>query len=119
MATHRPALPLLPPILLAGCAFSGGPVGSLPPPAKPSEAGTLIIYRDQSPVGIFGTLRVTLDGKPLYRLGMGQSHRVRLDSGEYLLGYSIGLNDCGGVVNIRSGQTERVRLAPNCMMHRD
>lgn len=119
MPTQRSASLLLAPILIAGCAFSGGPVGSLPPPDKASEAGALIIYRDRSPVGLFGTMRVTLDGEPFYRLGMGQSHSVRLDAGEYILGYSIGLNDCGGVVSIRPGQTQRVRLAPNCMMYRD
>ncbi|NEX21687.1 hypothetical protein G3480_15435 [Thiorhodococcus mannitoliphagus] len=119
MTRHHSASILLASLFLAGCAYSGGPIGSLPPPKNPSQAGTLIISRNHSPVGIFGTMYVTLNGKPLYRLGMGQSYSVKLDSGEYLMGYSIGLNDCSGVVSIRPGQTRRIRLAPNCLMHRE
>ncbi len=109
---------LLSSIALGGCALSGGQVGTQPIPARPAEAGTLIIYRDGSLVGLFGTLHVKLNERPLYRLGMNQSYSVRLDPGSYLLGYTIGLNDCGSVINIKSRQTLRIRLAPDCMMYR-
>lgn len=103
---------------LGGCAFSGGEVGTAPVLQQPSEAGTLTLYRDGSLVGLFGTLHITLNDRPLYRLGLNQSYSVQLDPGSYKLGYTIGLNDCGSVVNIKPKQTQQIRLAPNCMMYR-
>ena len=102
--------------LLAGCAFSGGPVGSPPPPTQPSEAGTLTIYRSNSPIGLFGTMHVALDEHDIYRLGMGQSYSMRLDPGHYFLNYSIGLNLCGGMIEIEPRKTLLVRLLPNCVL---
>ncbi|MBK1720662.1 hypothetical protein [Thiocystis violacea] len=119
MNTRNPVPTLLFAAALTGCAFSGGQVGTLPPPQRPDEAGTLTIYRDGSLIGIFGTMHVSLDQTDLYRLGMNQSYSMRLTPGHYFLNYSIGLNDCGGVVNVQPRQTLRLRLTPDCMMDPD
>lgn len=119
MMKPRSALILLLTTALTGCAFLGGRTGYPPPLRHPSEAGTLLIYRGGSWVGIFGTMHVAINGKPLYDLGINQSYSLRIDPGEYILTYSIGLNDCSGVVIIEPKQTHRVRLAADCMMYRN
>ncbi|MBK1718394.1 hypothetical protein [Thiocystis violacea] len=105
-------------VVISGCALSGGPVGAPPPLRQPSEAGTLVISRDGSLIGLFGTMRVKLNDRDIYRLGLNQSYSTRLDPGEYFLRYSIGLNDCGGAFGIRPRQTLRLRLSPTCIMSR-
>jgi hypothetical protein len=101
-------------VLLNACAFSGGQIGAPSPPRSETDAATLIIYRDRSWVGLFGTIQVAIDRQDLLRLGLGQSYSLRLDPGTHSIEYSIGLNDCGGILNLAPRQTLRVRLSPLC-----
>ena len=105
---------LLDSVLLSACAFSGGQIGTPPPPRSETDAATLIIYRDRSWVGLFGTIQVAINRQDLLRLGLGQSYSLRLDPGTYSIEYSIGLNDCGGILSLAPRQTLRVRLSPVC-----
>jgi hypothetical protein len=115
---HRSAL-LAAIVLTAGCATTGGRVGSTPPLHRPAEAGTLTLSRDGSLVGLFATMRVKLDQNDIYRLGRSQSVTLNLDPGDYLLEYSIGFNNCGRVVHLRPRQSFHLKLLPNCMMHEE
>ncbi len=102
-----------------GCATSGGQVGNPPEVRRPTEAGTLLLYRDGSLVGFFATMLIKIENKAVYRLGRKESYSISLDPGEYLLDYSIGLNECGRIVSIKSAEILRLRLAPDCMIYED
>ena len=105
-------------LALCGCALSGGQVGSPPALSEPFQAGTLVISRDGSWVGLFGTMRVRIDQRDLYRLGLNQRYSTQLDPGEHLLSYSIGLNDCASIIRIKPRETLHLRLTPICTMER-
>ncbi len=99
--------------VLGGCA-SGGFIGPQPLVTDPLRASNVTFYRTKGLVGIVGPIYVRLDGEPLMRLWAGQSYSFRLDPGEYILDYSIGINECRRSLLIYPGQSYRFRLVPNC-----
>ena len=105
---------LLATALVAGCA--SGKIGTAPQVQRPTEAGTLTLTRDGSLVGLGVPFHIRLDQADLYRLGRNQSYTLQLDPDEYLIEYTIGLNECSLIVNMRSRQIKRLRLTANCMI---
>jgi hypothetical protein len=109
---------LLAAALVAGCA-TGGQTGALPAITQPTEAAYVTIYRDGSLVGLFATIKVRIDGREVYRLGRNEQYSFRLDPGQYLVDFSIGLNECRRAFYAQPGRNYRFRLVPNCMVVED
>jgi hypothetical protein len=105
--------------LTAGCSTYGGRVGPEPEVLHPFEAATLTIYRDGSWVGLFAPIRVELDKVDFYRLKRNQSISLQLDPGNYVMNFSIGLNECSRLVDLKPRQSLRLRLSPDCMVYEE
>ncbi len=104
-------------LTVAGCAT--GQTGPLPAVTRPNEASNMTLYRDGSLVGLFSVMTLRLDGREVYRLGRNQAFSFRIDPGEYLFDFSIGLNECRRSYYVKPGRSYRFRLVPNCMVVED
>jgi hypothetical protein len=103
---------------LSGCA--SGLTGPVPPVRDPSNAGSVTFYRDGSLLGgLWAPIHVKLDGRELVRIAPNERYTFTLDSGEYILDFSIGFNVCRHAVLVYPGGVYRYRLVPNCMMVQD
>ena len=107
------AIALLSLILISACATK---VGQLDPPpgatsARPSK---ITVYRDPSIVGSPATMIFNIDDVKTYGLKQGQSYSFRLDPGEYVFSFFLGLNECRQVVWFEKGKDYRVKLSPSC-----
>jgi hypothetical protein len=100
-------------VLLGGCA--GGLVGPLPVVMQPNEAANVTIFRDGSPVGFIGPIMLWIDGRRTWRVWPNQRFSFRLDPGQYIFYFTIGLNECRRVASIQPRQDYLFRLAPNCI----
>lgn len=103
-------------IAVAGCSTYGGRLDSQRAVHHPAQAATLTISRDRSWVGLFGTMNVKLDETDFYRLKRGGRYSVPLDPGDYILEYSIGLNECSRMINLKPRQSLHLRLSADCMI---
>ena len=107
------SIALLPLILAVACATK---VGQLSPPPKPSSANPskITVYRDSDIVGSPVTMVFNIDGVETYGLKQGQSYSFRLDPGEYVFGFFLGLNECRQVLWFKQGKDYRIKLSPTC-----
>ena len=107
------AIALLPLILASACATQ---VGQLNPPPQTSTArpSKITVYRDESIVGSPVTMVFYIDDVKTYGLKSGQSYSFRLDPGEYVFGFFLGLNECRQVLWFKQGKDYRIKLSPTC-----
>ncbi len=107
------AIALLPLILASACATK---VGQLNPPPKASAASPskITVYRDPSVVGSPITMIFYIDDVNIYGLKQKQSYSFKLDPGEYVFGFFLGLNECRQTVWFKQGKDYRVKLSPTC-----
>lgn len=105
-------------VLTGGCA-TGGAIGPAPTVSDPATASEVTVFRGGSLVGLFGPIRLRINGRDAFNIYRNQQYSLRLDSGLHLLEFSIGLNECRRVVFIEPGRHYRIRLVPNCVMVAD
>ena len=107
------AIALLPLFLACACATK---VGQLNPPPQPSTASPskITVYREPSVVGSPVTMVFNIDDVETYGLKSGQSYSFRLDPGEYVFSFFLGLNECRQVLWFKKGKDYRIKLAPTC-----
>lgn len=107
------AIAMLPLILTSACATKVGQLNP-PPSATSARPSKITVYRDPSIVGSPATMIFNIDDVETYGLKQGQSYSFRLDPGEYVLSFFLGLNECRQVVWFEKGKDYRVELSPSC-----
>jgi len=71
-------------LTVEGCATHGR-VGALPTSADPTQAAEIIVIRDQRFVSAAGTIRIVLDGVPVYGIDAGEHVILRVPAGEHVV----------------------------------
>ncbi len=107
------ALCLLPLLLIAGCASTYGPI-SAPPTPTSGHPVTVTLHRVQSIEGAALPLVFTIDGAEVYGLRNGETHAFKLDPGQYVFGWNLGLNTCNQTVWLRPGRAVDLTLSNDC-----
>ena len=107
------AIAMLSLILTSACATKVGQIAP-PPGATSAQPSKITIYRDPSIVGSPATMIFNIDDVETYGLKQGQSYSFRLDPGEYVFSFFLGLNECRQVVWFKKGKDYRVKLSPSC-----
>jgi hypothetical protein len=111
----RIAAAILAPALLGGCA-TGGPTGPAPTVTDPLEASNVTVYRGGSWVGLFGPIRLRINGQDAFNIQRNERYSFQIDPGLQLFEFTIGLNECRRVLFIEPRRNYRIRLVPNCVM---
>jgi hypothetical protein len=107
------ALRLMPLLLLAGCSTTFGPI-SLPPTPSGNNAVTVTIQRTQSVEGAAVPMVFVIDGTEIYGLRNGESYQLKMDPGEYVLGWRLGLDTCNQTVWIRPDRDVVLNFSEEC-----
>ncbi len=104
---------LLPILLLAGCSTTSGPISAPPTPTSPNPV-TVSLHRVESIEGAAVPMVFTIDGTEIYGLSNGETHRIRLDPGQYVFGWRFGFDTCNQDVWLRSGREIDLTLSADC-----
>ena len=71
-------------LTIEGCATHGR-VGALPTSSDLTQAAEIIVIRDQRFVSAAGTIRIVLDGVPVYGIDAGEHVILRVPAGEHVV----------------------------------
>ena len=103
-------------LLLSSCS---GPMGALPPLAKNSKFGTVVVVRSNSVVGSTNNFRLTLNKKNIFSIRAGEYTSFKTEPGELVLGVTC----FGGWtptpkreytdITVENKQTNYVLISPN------
>lgn len=100
-------------LLIAGCSTTSGPINPPPTPKGPHPM-TLTLQRADSPEGAMIPMVIVIDGQEIYGLRNGETYRIRLDPGQYVLGWRLGLNTCNQTIFLRKGRDATLKLSNTC-----
>ena len=115
----RPAYPALAAtltagtLLIAGCSTTSGLINA-PPTPKTQHPINITLHRVDSMAGAVVPMVVVIDGEEIYGLRNGETYRIRLDPGQYVLGWRLGLNTCNQTVFLRKGRDVTLDLSNAC-----
>jgi hypothetical protein len=98
---------------IAGCSTTSGLINA-PPTPKTQHPINLTLHRVESIEGAVVPMVIVLDGKELYGLRNGETHRIQLDPGQYVLGWRLGLNTCNQTIFLRKGRDVTLNLSNKC-----
>jgi hypothetical protein len=98
---------------IAGCSTTSGLINA-PPTPKTEHPINLTLHRVESIEGAVVPMVIVLDGKELYGLRNGETHRIQLDPGQYVLGWRLGLNTCNQTIFLRKGRDVTLNLSNEC-----
>jgi len=104
---------LWPLLLVAGCASGFGPITAPPTPAS-AHPVTVTLHRVESIEGAAAPMVFTINGAEIYGLRNGETHRLRLDPGQYVFGWRFGFDTCAQDVWIRPGRDVSLDLTADC-----
>jgi len=107
------AFRLVPLLLLAGCSTTYGPMSAPPAPTSRNPV-TVSLHRVESISGAAVPLVFTIDGTEIYGLRNGETHRLKLDPGQYVFGWRFGFDTCNQAVWIRPGKDIDLTLSNDC-----
>lgn len=100
--------------LLTGCGFKTGLVNRPPAVTDPLSPARVTVYRPVSLVGIPVPMTFMIDGVETYGLWIGQSYSFRLDAGDYIFGFYLGVNECRQFIRLIPKRSHSIRLGPEC-----
>jgi hypothetical protein len=104
---------LLPVLLIAGCSTTSGPINAPPAPTSRNPVN-VTLHRVKSLEGAVAPMVFTIDGTEIYGLRDGETHRFKLDPGQYVFGWRLGFNTCAQDVWLRPGRDVDLTLSNDC-----
>jgi hypothetical protein len=99
--------------ILAGCATSSGPI-SAPPTPTSGHPVEVSLHRAKSIEGAAVPMVFLLNGTAIYGLANGETYRFELDPGQYVFGWSFGLDACAQDVWLRPDRDVALTLSNDC-----
>ena len=98
---------------IAGCSTTSGLINP-PPTPKTQHPITLTLHRVDSIEGAVAPMVIVIDGQEIYGLRNGETYRIQLDPGQYVLGWRLGFNTCDQDVFLRKGRDVTLNLSNEC-----
>jgi hypothetical protein len=99
--------------LLVGCATSFGPIAAPPIPTNRHPI-KVSLHRVESIEGAEVPLVFLLNGIEIYGLRNGETYRFELDPGQYVFGWTFGLDTCSQDVWLPPGRDVTLTLSNDC-----
>lgn len=100
-------------LMIAGCSIPKRE-GELPPIKSPDTSSQIFLKNDFPAGPDVYQLTFTLNNKPIYRFGDTRQFSFYLDSGDYMLGYTRGSENCETSIYIKPRGNYVFELGPEC-----